>query len=103
MEPEPEVQTEPEVQSILGIASYTEELPNFDSSEPPENNEQDIQGNLVSVLVVSSRTVFATQDANSSNSSYFVTTDAWVSPTLLLRDGGDIKHSTLVWAPVEVD
>ena len=50
---------EPSSRNILGIASYTERLPNFDSIEPPENNDQDIEGNLVSVLVVSWRTVFA--------------------------------------------
>ena len=88
-----------QLQDISGIASYTEELPNFDSRESPADNAADTQGNLASVPVVSWRTVLAIQDTNAENSLSFVTTNTWVWENLKIPH---IRHATIVWTRVEM-
>lgn len=85
---------------IPGTASLTQELPNFDSRESPDDNAADRQGNLVSVPVVSWRTALAIQDTDSSHSSSSVTTHAWVGDCLKIPY---IRHTTLVWTRVEMN
>lgn len=66
-----------QLQQISGIGSYSELLPNFDSSEPPATNGADVEGNLVLLPSNSQSMIFIVTFADVSGSSFFVAALAW--------------------------